>query len=61
MTPGLVSYSSTNGAMKMFVRDLSREVGTWGIMVNNIQLSPIETDLNPAAVPKGGSALSAAR
>jgi 3-oxoacyl-[acyl-carrier protein] reductase len=49
MTPGLVSYSSTNGAMKMFVRDLSREVGTWGITVNNIQLSPIETDLNPAA------------
>jgi 3-oxoacyl-[acyl-carrier protein] reductase len=49
MTPGLISYSATNGAVKMFVRDLPREVGTWRIAVNNIQPSPIDTHLNPPA------------
>src|SRR6202163_1484686 len=49
MTPGLVSYSATKGAVKMFSQGLSREVGTRGITVNNIQPGPIDTDLNPAA------------
>ncbi|HEY6851741.1 MAG TPA: 3-oxoacyl-ACP reductase family protein [Terracidiphilus sp.] len=49
MTPGLVAYSATKGAVKMFVQGLSREVGTRGITVNNIQPGPIDTDLNPAA------------
>ena len=49
MTPGLVAYSATKGAVKMFTQGLSREVGTRGITVNNIQPGPIETDLNPAA------------
>jgi 3-oxoacyl-[acyl-carrier protein] reductase len=49
MTPGLVSYSATKGAVKMFVQGLSREVGTRGITVNNFQPGPIDTDLNPAA------------
>jgi len=49
MTPGLVPYSATKGAVKMFTQGLSREVGTRGITVNNVQPGPIDTDLNPAA------------
>jgi 3-oxoacyl-[acyl-carrier protein] reductase len=49
MTPGLVPYSATKGAVKMFTQGLSREVGDRGITVNNIQPGPIDTDLNPAA------------
>jgi 3-oxoacyl-[acyl-carrier protein] reductase len=49
MTSGLVPYSATKGAVKMFTQGLSRELGTRGITVNNIQPGPIDTDLNPAA------------
>jgi 3-oxoacyl-[acyl-carrier protein] reductase len=49
MTPGLVPYSATKGAVKMFTQGLSREVGGRGITVNNVQPGPIDTDLNPAA------------
>jgi 3-oxoacyl-[acyl-carrier protein] reductase len=49
MTPGLVAYSATKGAVKMFTQGLSREVGGRGITVNNIQPGPIDTDLNPAS------------
>jgi 3-oxoacyl-[acyl-carrier protein] reductase len=48
MTPGLVSYAATKGAIKMFTQGLAREVGDRGITVNNIQPGPIDTDLNPA-------------
>jgi 3-oxoacyl-[acyl-carrier protein] reductase len=47
--PGLTPYSATKGAVKMFTQGLSREVGSRGITVNNIQPGPIDTDLNPAA------------
>jgi 3-oxoacyl-[acyl-carrier protein] reductase len=49
LTPGLVAYAATKGAVKMFTQGLSREVGSRGITVNNIQPGPIDTDLNPAA------------
>ena len=49
LTPGLVPYSATKGAVKMFTQGLSREVGSRGITANNIQPGPIDTDLNPAA------------
>jgi 3-oxoacyl-[acyl-carrier protein] reductase len=49
MTPGLVPYSATKGAVKMFTQGLSREVGDRAITVNNIQPGPIDTDLNPAS------------
>jgi 3-oxoacyl-[acyl-carrier protein] reductase len=49
MTPGLVAYSATKGAIRMFTQGLSREVGGRGITVNNIQPGPIDTDLNPAS------------
>src|ERR1700681_1515550 len=43
LTPGLVPYSATKGAVKMFTQGLSREVGSRGITVNNIQPGPIDT------------------
>ena len=49
MTPGLVPYAATKGAVKMFTQGLSREVGNRRITVNNVQPGPIDTDLNPAA------------
>jgi 3-oxoacyl-[acyl-carrier protein] reductase len=49
MTPGMVSYAATKGAIKMFAQGLAREIGSRGITVNNIQPGPIDTDLNPAA------------
>jgi len=49
MVPGLVPYSATKGAVKMFSQRLSREVGSRGITVNNIQPGSIDTELNPAA------------
>src|SRR3984893_14285762 len=49
LTPGLVPYSATKGAIKMFAQGLSREVASRGITVNNVQPGPIDTDLNPAA------------
>src|SRR6202012_4557661 len=49
MTPGLVAYAATKGAVKMFTQGLSRDVGSRRITVNNVQPGPIGTDLNPAA------------
>jgi 3-oxoacyl-[acyl-carrier protein] reductase len=49
MTPGLVPYSATKSAIRMFTQGLSREVGDRGITVNNVQPGPIDTDLNPSA------------
>jgi len=62
-TPGLVAYSATKGAVKIFTQALSRELGSRGITVNNVQPGPIDTDLNPAsgdwAVPqKAATALN---
>src|ERR1700691_1776671 len=49
LVPGLVPYSATQGAVKIFTQGLSREVGGRGITVNNVQPGPIHADLNPAA------------
>src|SRR3989449_5930482 len=46
MTPRLRPYSATKGTVKMFTQALSREVGTRGTTVNNIQPGPIDTELN---------------
>ena len=48
--PKLVCFNSaTKRAVKLFTQGLSIEVGSRGITVNNVQLGPIDTDLNPAA------------
>jgi 3-oxoacyl-[acyl-carrier protein] reductase len=56
MTPGLVPYAATKGAIKIFTQALSRELGSRGVTVNNVQPGPIDTELNPAtsewAVPQ---------
>src|SRR5882724_4714021 len=49
LVPGLVAYSATKGAVKIFTQALSREVANRGITVNNVQPGPIDTELNPAA------------
>ena len=49
IAPGLVPYAATKGAVKIFTQGLSREVGSRGITVNNVQPGPIDTELNPAA------------
>jgi 3-oxoacyl-[acyl-carrier protein] reductase len=49
LVPGLVPYSATKGAVKMFSQGLAREIGGRGITVNNIQPGPIDTELNPAS------------
>ena len=49
LVPGLVPYSATKGAVKIFTQALSRELGSRSITVNNVQPGPIDTDLNPAA------------
>jgi 3-oxoacyl-[acyl-carrier protein] reductase len=49
LVPGLVPYAATKGAVKIFSQSLSREVGSRGITVNNVQPGPIDTELNPAA------------
>jgi len=43
-----VPYSATKGAVKIFTQALSREVGSRGVTVDNVQPGPIDTDLNPA-------------
>jgi 3-oxoacyl-[acyl-carrier protein] reductase len=48
VVPGLVPYAATKGAVKMFTQALSRELGSRGITVNNVQPGPIDTELNPA-------------
>ncbi len=63
LAPGLVPYSATKGAVKIFSQGLAREIGSRGITVNNIQPGPIDTDINPAsgewAVPqKAATALN---
>jgi 3-oxoacyl-[acyl-carrier protein] reductase len=63
IAPGLVPYAATKGAVRIFTQGLSREVGSRGITVNNVQPGPIDTDLNPAsgdwAVPqKAATALN---
>ena len=56
LVPGLVAYSATKGAVKIFTQALSREVANRNITVNNVQPGPIDTELNPAesewAVPQ---------
>jgi 3-oxoacyl-[acyl-carrier protein] reductase len=49
VAPGLVPYAATKGAVKMFTQALSRELGSRGVTVNNVQPGPIDTDLNPAS------------
>src|SRR6266853_5731662 len=48
VVPGLVPYAATKGAVKIFTQALSRELGSRGITVNNVQPGPIDTELNPA-------------
>ena len=54
LTPGLVPYSATKGAVKMFTQGLSREVASRGITVNNVQPGPIDTDFDQSGCAGSG-------
>jgi len=49
LVPGLWLTRPRRGAVKIFTQALSRELGSRGITVNNVQPGPIDTELNPAA------------
>src|ERR1700758_833607 len=59
MVPGLVPYSATKGAVKIFTQALAREVANRNITVNNVQPGPLDPELNPAtsegAVPQNAA------
>src|ERR1700723_2391085 len=46
--PGLVPYAGTTRTVKMLPQALSREVGSRGITVNNVQRRPIDTEFTAA-------------
>jgi 3-oxoacyl-[acyl-carrier protein] reductase len=46
--PGIGVYASTKFAVQGFTRAWSRDLGTTGVTVNNVQPGPIDTELNPA-------------
>src|SRR5262249_34454876 len=48
-TPRPLPYAAPKGAGKMSTQGLSREVGSRGIPVKNVQPGPIDTELNPAS------------
>src|SRR5258708_3759503 len=54
LTPGLVPYSATKGAVKMFTQGLSRGMAGRGSTVNHRQPGPIQTDTKPATGEGGG-------
>jgi 3-oxoacyl-[acyl-carrier protein] reductase len=45
--PGLAIYGATKAAVAALVRGWARDLGPRGILVNNVQPGPIDTDLNP--------------
>lgn len=59
MFQGMVLYSSTKGAVRMFTQALSRELGPRGITVNAVAPGPIDTEANPAAGPAADEQLKA--
>ncbi len=52
--PGVTLYCVTKFAVQGFTRALSRELGSTGVTVNNVQPGPIDTELNPADGPFSG-------
>lgn len=50
--PGSSLYGSTKFAVNGLTRGWSRDLGTTGVTVNNVQPGPITTDLNPGDGPR---------
>jgi 3-oxoacyl-[acyl-carrier protein] reductase len=47
--PGMTIYSATKFAVTGLTKGLSRDLGPFGVTVNNVQPGPTDTDMNPAA------------
>src|SRR5262249_28265120 len=47
--PGAADYSATKAALLGYTRGWARDLGPKGITVNDVQPSPIDTDMNPSA------------
>ncbi|MFI9379854.1 3-oxoacyl-ACP reductase family protein [Kutzneria sp. NPDC052558] len=54
--PGLSLYAMTKAAVAGLTRGLARELGGRGITVNNLQVGPTETDMNPGTGDFGAQA-----
>jgi 3-oxoacyl-[acyl-carrier protein] reductase len=46
--PGMTIYSATKFAVTGLTKGLSRDLGPFGVTVNNVQPGPTDTDMNPA-------------
>lgn len=46
--PNMTIYSATKFAVAGLTRGLSRDLGPFGVTVNNVQPGPTDTDMNPA-------------
>jgi 3-oxoacyl-[acyl-carrier protein] reductase len=47
--PDMTIYSATKFAVAGLTRGLSRDLGPFGVTVNNVQPGPTDTDMNPAS------------
>lgn len=47
--PGMTIYSATKFAVTGLTKGLSRDLGPFGVTVNNVQPGPTDTDMNPAS------------
>jgi 3-oxoacyl-[acyl-carrier protein] reductase len=49
--PGLGDYAATKAAVDAYTRGWARDLGPRGILVNSVQVSSINTDMNPDVGP----------
>jgi 3-oxoacyl-[acyl-carrier protein] reductase len=49
--PGLGDYAATKAAVDAYTRGWARDLGARGILVNSVQVSSINTDMNPDIGP----------
>ncbi|GAA3054917.1 SDR family oxidoreductase [Pseudonocardia yunnanensis] len=49
--PGLGDYAATKAAVDAYTRGWARDLGSRGILVNSVQISSVNTDMNPETGP----------
>ena len=48
---GFAAYGATKAAVTVLVKGWARDLGSRGVLVNAVQLGPVDTDLSPASGP----------